>query len=113
MLRISTALCILLLLAGAFGLYRVKYTVHDLREEVHQLESQVLEERESLHVMRAEWAYLNRPERLRHLASKYLHMVPLDGSQLADLGDVPRGDKGYTVAQKKTASYLIPVKSSR
>lgn len=68
-----------------FGLclYQVKYTVRDLRSDADALESELLKEQESLHVLKAEWAHLASPERLQKLADKYLILVPASGQQLA------------------------------
>lgn len=114
MFRISTILCFAMFLLGAFGLYQVKYEVLDLREEVDLLETELAEERDALHVVKAEWAYLNRPERLRRLAGKYLEMEPMSGAQLADLSGLPYENGLYTVAEEGGApSYLVPVRNSQ
>ena len=50
---------------AAFGLYTVKYRVQALKTEVASTETQLREEKKNLHVLTAEWTYLNRPERLQ------------------------------------------------
>lgn len=41
-----------------------------------QIQAQMTMERDNLTVLRAEWTYLNRPERLEHLAETYLRLSP-------------------------------------
>jgi cell division protein FtsL len=76
---------------AAFGLYTVKYRVQALKGEVAAAETQLREEKRNLHVLTAEWTYLNRPERLRQLATKFLNLKPMHGNQLADLSGLPAG----------------------
>ena len=62
-----------------------------LREEAG-LERAIAAEREALAVLGAEWAYLNRPDRLRDLArlnDERLGLVPITAESFARLGDVP------------------------
>jgi hypothetical protein len=74
---------------AAFGLYMVKFRVQALKIEVAAAETQLREEKKNLHVLTAEWTYLNRPERLRALSAKYLDIKPVQGSQLADIAALP------------------------
>ena len=67
---------------GAFGLYMVKFSVQNLQRDVNMAEQQLSAEKESLHLLNAEWAYLNRPERLRALAERHLELVPLDSRRI-------------------------------
>lgn len=88
---------------AAFGLYTVKYRVQALKIEVAAAERQLREEKKSLHVLTAEWAYLNRPERLRTLSAKYLGIKPVEGKQLSDLASLPvSGTALAAEVQKRT-----------
>ena len=80
--RITTVIWMASIAIAAFGLYIVKYTVADLKREVDLVEAQVKQERESLHLLNAEWAYLNRPERLRSLADAHLNVAPVQVQQI-------------------------------
>lgn len=75
--------------ALAIGLYLVKYSVQDVQREVGSLKAQLASEKESLHLLNAEWAYLNRPDRLRQLADKHLDLMPLDSRQIGQAGVLP------------------------
>ena len=62
-----------------------------LREQV-RLEHAVAAKRRALAVLDAEWAYLNRPERLRDLArlnDERLGLVPITAESFARLAQVP------------------------
>lgn len=73
--------CALAMLAGvAFWAYRVNYTTQDSMNRVASLHAQIAREREALSVLRAEWAYLNAPDRLRRLADAHfeeLGLIPI------------------------------------
>lgn len=75
--------------ALAIGIYLVKYTVQDVQREVAGLKRELKTEKESLHLLNAEWAYLNRPERLRQLADRHLDLVPLDSRQIDQVRALP------------------------
>lgn len=72
------------LVAGALAVYEVKYEVRDIKQDVHALETKIAEEKEAIHVLDAEWAYLTRPERLRRLSEKYLSLGPVQATQIRD-----------------------------
>lgn len=74
---------------AAFGLYLVKYTVQDMQRDVERLEAELKQEEESLHLLNAEWAYLNRPERLRSIAEKHLELAPFDTRKMTQIQALP------------------------
>jgi cell division protein FtsL len=88
----ATLFWIALVAAVGFGLFHVKYKVQALEEEVTQLNSRIVHEQEQLHVLRAEWAYLNRPERLEDLNRRLLGLVPVSPAQFGILDDLPARD---------------------
>jgi hypothetical protein len=85
----ATLFCICLAVAVGFGLFHVKYKVQALEEELARLNGQIVHEQEQLHVLRAEWAYLNRPERLEDLNGRFLGLAPVMPAQLGRLTDLP------------------------
>ena len=73
----------------AIGVYLVKYSVQDVQRNVVTLRADLASEKESLHLLNAEWAYLNRPDRLRQLADRHLALVPLDSRQIEPVSVLP------------------------
>ncbi|MBK1666812.1 hypothetical protein CKO28_01985 [Rhodovibrio sodomensis] len=87
--RLSLVIWLIVAGAVALGLYQVKYEVQRLEEELQQVRSDIRQDRVALHVLEAEWAYLNRPERLQRLASKHLDMGPTGARQVAAVTALP------------------------
>lgn len=67
-----------------FWAYRENYTTQDSLGAVSEMQDEIASLNESLAIQRAEWAYLNRPSRLRELADvnfERLELQPMEPSQ--------------------------------
>jgi len=82
MIRPVTLVWIGLAAVIAISLFLVKYKVQDLDDQLAALETEKRKTQEAIHVLEAEWTYLNRPERLENLASKHLTLEPASPAQL-------------------------------
>ncbi len=70
----------LAVMALAFWSYQENYKTRDTLSEVRSLHAQIGANHERLGMLRAEWAYLNRPDRLSDLAElnfERLGLLPL------------------------------------
>lgn len=92
-MRIVVALsAIVLVVVAATWVYRVNYRTQAALDHVAALRAELRERREAISVLRAEWAYLNRPDRLRALAAPYaesLGLAPLAPEQFAGISEIP------------------------
>ena len=71
--------------------YSENYATQSTLKEVEVLNSEIGRAREQLGVLRAEWAYLNRPDRLRDLVElnfDVLRLMPLSASHFGDAEQV-------------------------
>ncbi len=81
----------LIVMGLAFWAYRENYRTQAAIGEMSDIQRQIGHLREELGVLRAEWAYLNRPERLRQLVNlnfDKLKLVPFGSDQFVDVGQV-------------------------
>lgn len=62
-------------LAGAL-LLRTSQSVQIAEEKLSALKTSVAQEKDSIQMLNAEWAYLNNPERLERLSKEYLDLMP-------------------------------------
>ncbi|OSP55000.1 hypothetical protein [Pseudoruegeria sp. SK021] len=78
-------------LALAFWAYQENYHTRETIAEQRRIQSEIGRLREQLSVLRAEWAYLNRPERLRELTSlnfETLQLLPMTPDHFGRLEQV-------------------------
>jgi hypothetical protein len=79
------------LIALGFWAYRENYATQAALKNVEGLQRQIVGLREALSVQRAEWAYLNRPDRLRDLTTANfdrLGLLPMEPSQFGTAAQV-------------------------
>jgi hypothetical protein len=75
----------------AFWAYRENYQTQAALDQAERLQNRIMASRARLSMLRAEWAYLNRPDRLRELAEMNftnLKLQPIDPSQFGKVTQV-------------------------
>lgn len=79
-------------LALAFWAYQENYRTREVLAEVRGVQGEIGRLQEQLSVLRAEWAYLNRPDRLRELADlnfPRLGLLPMTSAQFGRVTAIP------------------------
>ncbi len=79
----------LLALLAATSAFWLKYERHGREEELARIERETAESHEQIRILRAEWDYLRRPERLAGLARRHLDLAPVAPARMARLADLP------------------------
>ena len=85
----STVLWVALIGAMAVGLFQLKYAVQAREDELARLNRELLASEQTVHVLHAEWSYLNRPERLAALAARHLDLAPMAPGQIGAIDSLP------------------------
>jgi cell division protein FtsL len=89
MSRFVTFLWLAIAGIGALALYQLKHEVIALEKELARLNREIVREQEAIHVLRAEWSHVNRPERLQALAQRHLELQPLAPRQFGRVETAP------------------------
>ena len=86
------------LIASTFALglwaYKINYDSRAADQRVKELEKSILAANKQFKILNAEWAHLNRPERLRKLAEYYffeLRLTPINPDDFISFSDVHLG----------------------
>ena len=82
MIRPATILIVLLAASLSLPLFVVKYQVQDFEGELVEYNRALSDNRQAIHVLKAEWSYLNQPARLRNLAERYLGLAAIEARQV-------------------------------
>ena len=89
MLRLLNLLSVLVLLGAAGYAYTVKYETSFRTEQIAKAKLEIKAEQDGIGVLRAEWAFLTRPERIQKLSERYLDLGPLSLAQIDSLAGIP------------------------
>ncbi len=89
MIRPMTLVCLTLAAILGFALFKVKHEVQILETELTQIHRAILTDQESIHVLNAEWSYLNRPRHLQKLNVKFLGFMPVSAERITSIEKLP------------------------
>ena len=114
MSRLVILIWLVAIVVAALGLFHVKYQVQRLEEELDLEHRSILHRQEAIHILKAEWSYLNQPARLSDLAERHLGLAPLDSNRLVRLEDLPqRVERPAEQASSDFDAILARVRSAR
>jgi cell division protein FtsL len=89
MIRFGLVIWLIVVTGVAVGLYHINYRVKELERELTEVRKEIEAERERLHVLEAEWSFLNQPARLSRLARKHLNMDSMEAEQVVSIDQLP------------------------
>ncbi len=103
MTKFMAGLWMVCILGAMSLLYMVRYKTQYTQEEIASIQQRIAEEREATHVLKAEWAYLTRPERLQQLTGQLQDMQPMTQDRIIAIQDIPL-QEGSTETASQTAA---------
>jgi hypothetical protein len=89
MIRVSVLVWTIILALLGIGLFQVKYNVQAKERELRDVRRQIEANLTSIHVLEAEWSYLNDPLRLADLARRHTDLLPTTPNQIGDIATLP------------------------
>lgn len=105
----TTIACACLAGAMGVGLFFVKHEVKEQEARLAELNQEIQSNQEAIHVLKAEWSYLNDPARLRALSEKFLSMKVMGPAQIASLDTLPSAVPAIAVARAPAPVAAAPV----
>jgi cell division protein FtsL len=88
-MRQTTVIALFIAALMGVALYYLKYRVTELESELTRLNQNIVDDQQAVHVLRAEWSYLNETSRLRTIAEQHLGMVPVTPDQFITPEELP------------------------
>ncbi|MFM7415433.1 MAG: hypothetical protein ACKO51_06555 [Alphaproteobacteria bacterium] len=90
MIRPVTLVSLIAAAGAGLYLYQVKHSVSMLDRELRDVNRQTEVVRERTQILRAEWALLNEPDRLRQVAQRHLALEPMAPAQFIREAELER-----------------------
>ncbi|PZU84049.1 MAG: hypothetical protein DI527_23255 [Chelatococcus sp.] len=101
MLKLLHVVAIGALVSSAVYAYSIKYDTTLEAEHLQKLKARTQRERDAIAVLKAEWQFLNRPDRVQMLAERHLDLQPFTVTQVVRMSDIPnRGPKVDAIGRK-------------
>jgi hypothetical protein len=112
MIRISAIVWVVVLALLGIGLFQVKYNVQTKERELREVRRQIEANYSAIHVLDAEWSYLNDPLRLADLARRHTELTPTTPAQIGDFASLPPRIEDAPTAPDERAQPQPPLVSS-
>ena len=110
MIRLGAVLWVCLVSLAGFGTFELKYRVQGQEEALVRLNRQIDRDRDSIQLLRAEWAHLNDPQRRGEPPQRHLDLTPVAGVQIVRFEALPPrpapGAPGSESADSSTVALL-------
>jgi cell division protein FtsL len=108
MISRSALFGILMSVCVAVALFQLKHKVNEQERELARVHSKIYTTQEAMHILQAEWSYLNEPGRLQMLAEKHLKLMPSETVQLVaykDIHELTKPHRGTGFGEMKPAKF--------
>ncbi len=85
-------------LVTCMTMFMVKYEVVQKEDELYRVNREIISNQKEIHILKAEFAHLTDPQRLRVLAKKYTDLQEVKPFQIIELSDITKADKSVQKA---------------
>lgn len=86
-MNLATFLFIAIASFASIGLFNVKYRVSGIEAQLKQVQRSIVEHREAIKVLNAEWSHVTEPKRLQALSEKFLSLGLVRRDQVVSIGE--------------------------
>lgn len=101
MIKLLHVIAIGALVSSAVYAYSIKYETTLAAEQLQKMRAKTQRERDAIAVLKAEWQFLNRPDRIQTLADRHLDLQAFTATQVVKASEIPnRGPKVDAIGRK-------------
>lgn len=101
MIKLLHVIAIGALVSSAVYAYTIKYETTLDAEHLQKVRAKAQRERDAIAVLKAEYQFLTRPDRLQSLADRHLDLQAFSVRQVVQISDIPkRGPKVDAIGRK-------------
>ena len=90
MIKITHILVLISILSVIFLNYEIKNNYHLKEKEILELNDLILEKKQNIKLIKAELAYLSRPERLQSIAQQKFNMKEILPTDIWNINDISK-----------------------
>ena len=90
MIKVTHILLLISVLGVIFFNYEIKNNYYHKEKEILNLNNLILEKKQNIKLMKAELAFLSRPERLQSIAKQQLNMKEILPSDIWNINDISK-----------------------
>ena len=83
------ALCLFIAVLSGICLFILKYQVKEEERQLQKIHREILQNKREIHMLEAEWAHLNDPQRLLELVKSQTNWETVSADQISTLSDIP------------------------
>ncbi len=83
------ALCLFIAVLSGICLFLLKYQVKEEERQLQKIHREILQNKREIHMLEAEWAHLNDPQRLLELVQSQTNWETISAKQISALSDIP------------------------
>ena len=88
------AIWLILAASAVAAMFHITFEVENLEARLHEVNRNIVQEQEAIHVFQAEWSYFNRPSRLETLSQELLpDLLPVSATQFTTFSRLPKRDE--------------------
>jgi hypothetical protein len=107
-MRLLNLFVIAALILAASAVYKIKFDSTLQAEKVAKMRSELRRERSAIAALRAQWAKLDRPDRIQGLAERHLALQPVKATQFVDFDRLPMRPPPVPPAADPIAKVIAP-----
>ncbi len=101
MIKLLHVIAIGALVSSAVYAYSIKYETTLANEQLQKMRAKTQRERDAIAVLKAEWQFLNRPDRVQTLSERHLDLQAFTAMQVVKASEIPnRGPKVDAIGRK-------------